>query len=90
MLCLLLVGPVLTGWVVGRLHRAHGIAMVIVFAAFIALLSTAVTIRTVLLTSAWTPLNVIRVAVEIALLNVVPTTVIAGGFWSTRPIQVDP
>jgi hypothetical protein len=84
-LCLLLFGAIASGWIVGRLHRAHGIAMVVCFAAFIALVSGAVTIRTALLIYAWTPSTVIRVALSAALSTVAPAAIVAGGFWATRP-----
>jgi hypothetical protein len=83
MLCLSIFGVAASGWIVGRLHRAHGIAMTGCFAAFIALLSGIVTIRATL-TSAWTPSGLIRVALDIAVLAVGPTMIVAGGFWSTR------
>jgi hypothetical protein len=86
-LSLLLVGPVASGWIVGRLHRAHGIAMVLCFSAFMALLSGTLTIRAFLLTSAWTPFDVARMSVDVAVLLVAPSLIAVGGFWSTRPAE---
>src|SRR5262249_19622446 len=78
-LCLSLFGGALSGWIVGRLHRAQGITMVIGFAAFVALLVAIGTIRGAVLTSAWTAFAIIRTALNGAMLTVLPTTIVAGG-----------
>jgi len=76
-------GLTLSGWIVGRLHRRHGIAFVLLFAAFVQLSLY------LLVTALWifAPSRVtVQPATWRAYLRdlAIPVSIVIGGYWSTR------
>ena len=75
-----LAGFSLCGWVVGRFHRRHGIALVLPFAG-LAVFAVDVLV-TPGATSTW--LNFLVKLIQIVS---VPAAIIIGGYWSTRRVR---
>jgi hypothetical protein len=67
----------LCGWTVGRLHRSHGIALVLPFAGLIALITIYLLARVGPDSRLISTLKFIHVAS-------IPAIIVIGGYWSTR------
>jgi len=77
-------GLAASGWVVGRLHRRHGITMVLPFATLIALSLVALVIVVRLSATTASQAQVIRSWVDFVKLLAIPVSILLGGSLSTR------
>ena len=76
----LLTGFSLCGWIVGRLHRHHGIALVLPFAGLAGL-------ATIVLLAPQPADSRLIFAVRLIHFASVPATIVVGGYWSTRGVR---
>jgi hypothetical protein len=79
-------GFVVSGWVVGRLNSAHGIALVMSFAASLLALWLMLVLATVLHLSS-TRLSALDSAGDIIKVLGMLASVLLGGYWSTRRVK---
>jgi len=77
-------GLAASGWVVGRLHRRHGITMVLPFATLIALSLVALVIVVRLSATTASQAQVIRSWVDFVKLLAIPVSILLGGYLWTR------
>lgn len=84
---LFVVGLIASGWVIVRLHRAHGIASVMPFTAVIAALMLTDVLRQALLMSAWTPVGVVILLLTGAKCVSFPIGILLGGYLATRSTE---
>ena len=82
-------GLAASGWVVGRLHRRHGITMVLPFATLIALSLVALVIVVRLSATTASQAQVIRSWVDFVKLLAIPVSILLGGYlWKEIPINI--
>lgn len=81
------VGFVASGWVIVRLHRIHGIALVMPFAAVMTVLMLMDSLRQAVLIPAWTPVGVVIVILTGAKCVSFPISILLGGYLATRSTE---
>jgi hypothetical protein len=80
------VGFIVSGWVIVRLHRAHGIALAMPFMAVIAVLMLTDVLGQSLLMSASTPVGVFILWTGAKCVSF-PLSILLGGYWATRSME---
>jgi hypothetical protein len=76
-----------SGWVIVRLHRAHGIALMMPFTAVIAALTLTEFLRRALQMPAWTRNGVFMLALSGATSLAFLIGILLGGYLATRPAE---
>jgi len=77
-------GLAASGWVVGRFHRAHGITLVLPFAALVPLLLLLSAVVVKASVPAASQAALIRSSVDYVKLLAIPVSIVLGGYRSTR------
>jgi len=76
------LGLAASGWAIGRLHLAQGIAMVLPFAILMAVLGLSDFVRSALTLHSWSMFETFKLAGLLAKSISFPGSVLVGGYWA--------
>jgi hypothetical protein len=80
-------GLAASGWIVGRLHRRHGITLVLPFATLVPLFLVLSLIVVRLSLPAANQAQMFRSWTDCVKLLAIPVSILLGGYWSTRGMK---
>jgi len=75
-----LTGFALSGWVIGRFHRAYGITLVIPFAALMSVLGLTDLVRSAIFSQSWTLWLLLKPLA-------IPGAILLGGYWAANRVE---
>jgi hypothetical protein len=88
LICAFYGGLATSGWVVGRLHRPHGIALVVAFAISVPILLELIAIVARFLVPAASQARLIASWVDVVKILAIPISILLGGYSATRRVDV--